>query len=999
MTPVSVTLPAAANNQPCVQLRIMTTDYGVPMPPPGTTNNDEWIGIDDIRIESSPLPTDRAINDIQGSGATSPFVGERVRTTGIVTGVRTGGLGFYIQAPDAEADDDPQTSEGLLIRSVPGSMVARGDLVEVTGVVSELPLSNPEGRRVTQISGGQVQIISVGNPLPAPMTLTPSDTPADGPLDALERFEGMRVRVASLLVVGPTEGTLDEANASATSTGVFFGVIDDGSAARTMREPGLDPFEPEPPGLPSCVPPSPCVPRFDGNPERIRVDSDEQVGAAALDLAAGQTVSGLVGPLNYDVNAYSIAVDPDASLSTSDQPTAAAVAEPGASQFTVASLNLQRLYDTADDPATTDVVMTDAGLERRLNKLSLLVRNVLRTPDVLGVSEAENADVLQALADRINFDAIAAGQASPAYLAYLIEGSDPGGIDVGFLVRSTRMQVRDVTQGEVGTFVDPTDGSIDPLNDRPSLILRAAFTGGDGAGFPITVIANHLQSLDDISDPAAGPRVRAKRRAQAEFLANLVQARQIGDPNERIVVLGGMNAFQFNDGLVDSFGTITGLPAPPSAVLLASPDLVDPDLVDSGSSVPPDERYSFVFDGNAQQLDHILFTQNLAGAFGGVHFGRANADFPEVLRNDPARAERAGDHDPLVAYFTPPASLSIDDVSVTEGDHGVTRARFTVTLQGPHGHDVTVRFRTEAGDPPDGATAGLDYVTNEGTLTFGPEMTTQTIVVDVIGDRLVEPDEIFTVRLSDPSPNATIERAVGTGTILNDDPEPSISIGNAEVSEGTGTASFTASLSNPSASTISVAFATADGTARQPGDYTAAAGVLEFAPGETTQTVIVQIVDDTLDEHVETFTVSLSAAVNATILDGEGIGTIRDNDRRPDASDRQRARRRAIRGRRADDVPRQVVGPVRADGQGGFPNLQPDGGGRARLRGAARYADLRPRRDRTNDRGSDPGGSQPGNPGGFPGPAVRSHERGCCRCHRDRDHRRRPTPKRTAVVS
>ncbi len=450
VTPVSVMLPADANNQPCVQLRIMTTDYGVPMPPPGTTNNDEWIGIDDIRIESSPLPTDRAINDIQGSGATSPFAGERVRTTGIVTGVRTGDLGFYIQAPDAEADDDPQTSEGLLIRSVPGSMVARGDLVEVTGVVSELPLSNPEGRRVTQISGGQVQIISVGNPLPAPMTLTPSDTPADGPLDALERFEGMRVRVASLLVVGPTEGTLDEASASATSTGVFFGVIDDGSAARTMREPGLDPFEPEPPGLPSCVPPSPCVPRFDGNPERIRVDSDEQVGAAALDLAAGQTVSGLVGPLNYDVNAYSIAVDPDASLSTSDQPTAAAVVEPGASQFTVASLNLQRLYDTADDPATTDVVMTEAGLERRLSKLSLLVRNVLRTPDVLGVSEAENADVLQALADRINFDAIAAGQASPAYLAYLIEGSDPGGIDVGFLVRSTRMQVRDVTQGEVG---------------------------------------------------------------------------------------------------------------------------------------------------------------------------------------------------------------------------------------------------------------------------------------------------------------------------------------------------------------------------------------------------------------------------------------------------------------------------------------------------------------------------------------------------------------------
>ena len=853
------------------------------MPPP---RNDEWVGIDDIRVESVPLPTDRAINEIQGSGATSPFVGERVRTTGVVTGVRTGGLGFYIQAPEAEADDDPQTSEGLLIRSVPGSMVARGDLVEVTGVVSELPLSNPEGRRVTQISGGQVRIISSGNPLPAPMTLTPADTPADGPLDALERFEGMRVRVASLLVVGPTEGTLDEANASATSTGVFFGVIDDGSAARTMREPGLDPFEPEPPGLPSCLPPSPCVPRFDGNPERIRVDSDEQAGATALDVAAGQTVSGLVGPLSYDLNAYSIAVDPDASLSTSDQPTAAAVAEPGAGQFTVASLNLQRLYDTADDPATTDVVMTDAGLERRLNKLSLLVRNVLRTPDVLGVSEAENADVLQALADRINFDAIAAGQASPAYLAYLMEGSDPGGIDVGFLVRSTRMQVRDVTQGEVGTFVDPTTGSTDPLNDRPSLILRAAFTGGAGASFPITVIANHLQSLDGISDPAAGPRVREKRRAQAEFLANLVQARQIGDPNERIVVLGDMNAFQFNDGLVDSIGTITGLPTPPSAVLLPSPDLVDPDLVDSGSPVPPDQRYSFVFDGNAQQLDHILFTRNLDGAFGGLQFGRANADFPEVLRNDPARAERASHRDPLVAYFTPPASLSIDDVSVTEGDDGVSQARFTVTLQGPQGHDVTVRFRTEAGDPPDGATAGLDYVTNEGTLTFGPEMTTQTIVVDVIGDRLVEPDELFTVRLSDASPNATIERAAGTGTILNDDALPVITIEDTSVGEGDKFARVKVKLPAPATQRITVRFTTADGTAtdgvgERHADYVAATGTIVFNPGDVRKTIEICLQRDRRDEPSETFFVDLTDATNATIEDGRAIVTIRDDDRRP----------------------------------------------------------------------------------------------------------------------
>ena len=148
--------------------------------------------------------------------------------------------------------------------------------------------------------------------------------------------------------------------------------------------------------------------------------------------------------------------------------------------------------------------------------------------------------------------------------------------------------------------------------------------------------------------------MRTKRRAQAEYLANLIQSRQAADPTERIVSVGDYNAFQFNDGYVDSIGTIKGTPTPANQVVLASADLVNPDLMDLVDGVPASERYSFSFDGNAQELDHVLVTtgpQNRLTAID-LQYGRMDADFPEIYRNDPNRPERLSDHDPLVAYFS-----------------------------------------------------------------------------------------------------------------------------------------------------------------------------------------------------------------------------------------------------------------------------------------------------------------------------------------------------------
>jgi predicted extracellular nuclease len=223
------------------------------------------------------------------------------------------------------------------------------------------------------------------------------------------------------------------------------------------------------------------------------------------------------------------------------------VPTPTSDELTVASFNMERFFDTVNDPSTGDPVLTAAAYDRRLNKASLIVRTVEKLPDVIGVEEMENLTTLQDVAARINSDALAATGTNPQYQAYLVEGNDIGGIDVGFLVKSTRVTVVDVTQfGKDTTYVEPAGGSA-LLNDRPPLLLRATIVRPTGGTFAFTVIVNHLRSLSGIDDPADGDRVRQKRRAQAEFLANLIQARQVADPNENIITVGDMNAFQVND--------------------------------------------------------------------------------------------------------------------------------------------------------------------------------------------------------------------------------------------------------------------------------------------------------------------------------------------------------------------------------------------------------------------------------------------------------------------
>ena len=225
--------------------------------------------------------------------------------------------------------------------------------------------------------------------------------------------------------------------------------------------------------------------------------------------------------------------------------------------------------------------------------------------------------------------------------------------------------------------------------------------------------------------------------------------------------------------------------------------------------------------------------------------------------------------------------LSIADATVTEGHSGTSEAVFSVTLSAAATNTVSVAFATADGT----ATAGADYQAANGTLTFTTGQTATRITVAVIGDTVPEPDETFTVTLSNPA-NATFADATATGTITNDDPEPppvapELSIADTTVTEGnsgTSDAVFSVTLSAAASETVTVAFATADGTATAAADYQAADGTLTFTAGQTATRITVAVIGDTVPEPDETFTVTLSNPANATFADAMATGTITDDD-------------------------------------------------------------------------------------------------------------------------
>jgi CSLREA domain-containing protein len=232
-----------------------------------------------------------------------------------------------------------------------------------------------------------------------------------------------------------------------------------------------------------------------------------------------------------------------------------------------------------------------------------------------------------------------------------------------------------------------------------------------------------------------------------------------------------------------------------------------------------------------------------------------------------------------VALGTTSPTISIADTSVTEGDAGTTTATFTVSLSAPSPDTVTVGWATADGT----ATSPADYEADSGTVTFAPTDTSETIDVTVNGDLIDEgTGETFQVNLSNAG-GATIADGQGIGTITDDD-TATISIDDVAVAEGnsgTTPATFTVSLSTESASTVTVDWATEDGTATSPSDYEGNAGTVTFVPLDTSETVAITVNGDTAVEPNETFVVDLSSPNGADLGDAQGQGTITNDDAPP----------------------------------------------------------------------------------------------------------------------
>lgn len=591
------------------------------------------------------------INQIQGSGVSSPLAGQSVITQGIVTGVRSNG--FYIQNAAADYDADPLTSEAVLVftSSAPPAAAAVGNRVQVTGTVTEFrPATDTFTTPVTELTSPTVSLISSGNPLPAPVALDATVLTPGGGQEQLERFEHMRVSLPSMTVVAPTDGTVTESSATATTSGFFYAVFT--GLPVPFREAGIQ----TPTPVVTCAAGSGCaIPIFDNNPERIEIDSDRLTGTTALNVRVGQVVTNVVGVLDWGFRVYQVYPDLTSTPLVSGTGIAEGIAPtPKASEVTVAAYNVERFFDTVDDPGVSDVALTTTAFNNRVNKLALGIRNNLKSPDILALEEVENLNALQAVATRLNSGAATQDQ----YQAFLFEGNDVGGIDVGFLVKNT-VTVNSVTQlGLSNTYTSPCTNTQEILNDRPPLLLRATVTKNNRT-MDLVVIVNHLRSLNGIDDETActlstnGARVRAKRAAQAEFLANLIQSEQIANPNVKLISVGDMNAFDVNDGYVDVIGTVVGNPTVGTQVARASADLVNPNLLNLLDIIPdPSQRFSYVFDGNHQTLDHLLYTQSLTDQVTNGLYVRLNSEFPETDRNDANSARRLSDHDPGMIYLT-----------------------------------------------------------------------------------------------------------------------------------------------------------------------------------------------------------------------------------------------------------------------------------------------------------------------------------------------------------
>ncbi|SEB97415.1 choice-of-anchor D domain-containing protein [Terriglobus roseus] len=648
--------------------------------PVTVTDNTSATATQNISLRVAVAGATTPIATIQANRST--YIGTQITFSGVITVVTN--AGYYMQT--ASATPGSTGDEGIYVYSGSGKNpvgAVVGNNVTVTGTLTQYPLPTVSHTPSLEVTTATLTVNSTGQAVPAAIVLPAGFPTAAGDINQLRKYESMLVSFPSLTATGGTDATLTEATETTVSSGQFYAVAT--GTPRPFREPGMD-FRDFPtatcPTFASC--PAASNPAtvagdvrpanltlYDDNPERLVIESSLG-GGAAIDVVAGAVLTNPVGVVDYTYSTDYPYGDPARIiLTTANRPTVtaspltvAALPLPSANQFTVAAYNVERFFDTnaANDVyfnpvtgntgGTSAVDVTSDAYARRLKKFSLAVRTVLNNPDIISVEEAENIQVLKDMATQIDADTTTGPK--PGYVAYGTDSTttftnDVGGISIGFLVKPSTTNVTKWEQ--VGTTTLVAAGT-SALNDRPSQVLHATINRGTGATpYPITVISNHLRSLNAVNTAT----VQSKKELQAEMLANLIQGYQTA--GEHVIAVGDMNAFQFSDGYTDTLGTITGNVSPAGTAVMPGKAIVNPAAVDIITKLPAAQQQSYTEWGSAQVLDHAIVTADIAGSTT-LAVGHINADFPVALYNDATTPAASSDHDPLLAYLALPTPVT-----------------------------------------------------------------------------------------------------------------------------------------------------------------------------------------------------------------------------------------------------------------------------------------------------------------------------------------------------
>jgi predicted extracellular nuclease len=561
------------------------------------------------------------IHDVQGAAHVSPLAGQAVEVPGVVTALNSSG--FWLQDP--QPDGNPATSEGIFVFTRTAPTAAAGDSVTVTGTASEFrPGNTATNLTTTELINPAVTVVSSGNALPAPTVIgkdrrPPKQTieddatgdaetsgafdPAADGLDFYESLEGMRLELNNAVAVGPSN-----------SFGEIPVLANDGAGAlvRTRRA-----------GIVARA--------TDFNPERIFLDD---LLAATPSAKVGDHFPGAVtGVLDYSFGNYKLEVTASPVVKA-DGPARETTRAPGAGELSVATFNVENL--AATNP------------QAKFDTLAGLIVNNLRSPDLINVEEiqdnngATNDGTVAADQTVAKLTAAISAAGGPAYEFRSIDpqnntdGGEPGGnIRVGFLFRTDRgLSFVDRPGGDATTPVGVVrDGGHARLTLSPGRIdpANAAFTtsrkplAGEFTwrGRRLIAVANHWNSKSG-DQPLSGrfqpPALssEAQRTAQATVVAGFMRQIRAIDRNAYVVVAGDLNDFPWS---------------PPLSTLTDGTGLRDlPALL------PLPERYTYVFEGNSEVLDHILLSSGLAArphAYDVVH---VNSEYPD----------QASDHEPGV---------------------------------------------------------------------------------------------------------------------------------------------------------------------------------------------------------------------------------------------------------------------------------------------------------------------------------------------------------------